>query len=178
MVDTAAPAAIQPAPVARPSWLDDIYAQQGGGAGYSLTPDDIAAVGQWVLEQQMQQQMGQLDVANRQLDLQQDTIGLNEQQLDQQYREFEFMKEQYFPWYTGDYFDFQKQQAQNDLTMSNNQVAMSDNDVLRSRNSVEQARFQTDQAKYGAQAQQMALWQQLGYIPASESLNPRSRYGY
>lgn len=172
----------QPAPVAepaqRPPWLEKLY-EEMGGSGYQLTDDDLALLSQYMLMQQFMGGMGQLDLARGQLDYQNRVLDLNEEQLGQQYAEFEFMRDQYFPWYTGDYFDFMQQQAENQLAMSDNQKTISDNQVIMSENDIDKSlnyglaqKFQTEQAKYGADA---ARYQFLVQIGAAE--DPRARQG-
>lgn len=147
-----------------PKFLQDIYAEMGGSAGYEFTPEDLALLGQYAAQQGMQQQFGQMGLANRQMDL-------TEAEIDQKYQEFEFMRDQYFPWYTGDYFDFQKQQAANELQMSND-------DVKKSANYLQQARSQTEAAQYGAQAAKAQLAYQMGILGSRDSAGgPRQQAG-
>ena len=159
---------MEPTTQQRPKWLQDIMDVVGQ---YDLTDQDIAGIGQYLLTSGVEDQVAQRQYQSDYLDFLTKQLGVNEQQLAQAQREMDFQQGPYWEFYTGPYFDFQKQQAANQLQMSNN-------DVLRSRNSVEQSRFGAQQAEYGKQAAQLQLWQQLGYIPKSESLNPRSRYGY
>lgn len=167
--------------------------------GADITDDDIALLGQAFLFLQLSQQTDALDLSQGQLDLQFGQLGLNQEQLEQQYDEFEFMRDQYFPWYTGDYFDFMKQQEANKVAMSNNQLGMSNNDLLmsgnqllisnddvtKSKNYALASGYQTDQAKYGADAAKYQLLAQLGMVnlpkaPMAPEINSTSRgtYGY
>jgi hypothetical protein len=161
----------QPAPQQIPPWLQKIYDQMGGGGGYQLTDDDLAILSQYMLGQQLQQGVGQMDLAQGNLDLQNRSLDLNEQELDQKYAEFEFQKNQYFPWYTGDYFDFVKQDSANKLQMSNNQVSMSNNqvaisdqDVSKSMNYAVAAKSQAEEAGYGADAARYQYLVSIGAV--------------
>lgn len=131
------------------------------GRGEEVSPEDIAMLSNWFMVQELQNQYGQTQNQSRQLDL-------SDRQLDQQLAEQRFVQEQYFPWYTGDYFDFQKQMAQNDLTMS-------DDERRKSANYLESQRNQTEQARLGAQVAKLNLWQELGFIPASSAVREQQR---
>lgn len=153
--------------VQRPEWLQKIIDEVGGG-GYTMTPDDIMALANWMTLQEMQNQYGQIDLQGRQMDL-------TGRQLDQQMAEQDFVQSQYFPWYSGPYFDFQQRQAENEMAMSNNQVAMSDDDRRKSANYLEAQRLGVDQARYGTQAAKVGLWETLGFIPPSSAQRELAR---
>lgn len=129
--------------------------------GEEVSPEDIAMLSNWFMVQELQNQYGQTQNQSRQLDL-------SDRQLDQQLAEQQFVQEQYFPWYTGDYFDFQQQMAAND-------VAMSDDERRKSANYLESQRNQTEQARLGAQVAKLNLWQELGFIPASSAVREQQR---
>ncbi len=146
--------------VQRPEWLQKIIDEVGGG-GYTMTPDDIMAMANWMTMQEMQNQYGQIDLQGRQMDL-------TGRQIDQQLAEQQFVQDQYFPWYSGPYFDFQQQQAANEM-------AMSDDERRKSSNYLEAQRLGVDQARYGTQAAKVGLWETLGFIPPSSAQRELAR---
>ena len=146
--------------VQRPEWLQKIIDEVGGG-GYTMTPDDIMALANWMTLQEMQNQYGQIDLQGRQMDL-------TGRQLDQQMAEQDFVQNQYFPWYSGPYFDFQKQQARDQLQMSGDERR-------KSANYLEAQRLGVDQARYGTQAAKVNLWETLGFIPPSSAQRELAR---
>lgn len=145
----------------RPPWLQKIMDEIGGAGGYVMSPEDIEALATWMTLQDMENQYGQIGLQERQMDL-------TGRQLDQQMAEQAFMQEQYFPWYTGDYFNFQKQQAAD-------QVQMSADDRRRSANSLAQSRYQTQQAADAARTQRLGYWTELGFIEPSAAQREQTR---
>ena len=138
----------------RPPWLQKIMDEIGGAGGYVMSPEDIEALATWMTLQDMENQYGQIDLQERNMDL-------TGRQLDQQMAEQNFMQEQYFPWYKGDYFDFQKQQAADDRR--------------RSANSLAQSRYQTQQAADAARTQRLSYWTELGFIEPSAAQKEQTR---
>ena len=138
----------------RPPWLQKIMDEIGGAGGYVMSPEDIEALATWMTLQDMENQYGQIDLQERNMDL-------TGRQLDQQMAEQQFMQEQYFPWYKGDYFDFQKQQAADDRR--------------RSANSLAQSRYQTQQAADAARTQRLGYWTELGFIEPSAAQKEQTR---
>ena len=156
------PASQQPVP-AEFDLQDFIGKVQAG----TFTDDDMLAFSNWYMGQQLGLQAGQMDYQNR-------TLGLNEQQLDQQYAEFEFMRDQYFPWYTGDFFDFQKQMEENKLTMSNNQVEIAGIEKGKAQDYALAQFYNTEQAKLGSDAARYNYLTQIQQMNAPRSSAPRS----
>lgn len=138
----------------RPPWLQKIMDEIGGAGGYVMSPEDIEALATWMTLQDMENQYGQIDLQERNMDL-------TGRQLDQQMAEQQFMQKQYFPWYKGDYFDFQKQQAADDRR--------------RSANSLAQSRYQTQQAADAARTQRLSYWTELGFIEPSAAQKEQTR---
>ena len=137
----------------------------------TFTDDDMLAFSNWYMGQQLGQQAGQLDLQGR-------TLDLNEQQLEQQYAEFEFMRDQYFPWYTGDFFDFQKQMEENKLTMSNNQVEIAGIEKGKAQDYALAQFYNTEQPKLGADAaryQYLNQMAQMGASPQGATRNTQQR---
>lgn len=149
------------APAQRPPWLQKIIDEIGGAGGYTMSPEDIEALATWMTLQDMQNQYGQINLQGRQMDL-------TGRQLDQQMAEQDFVQNQYFPWYTGDYFNFQKQQAAD-------QVQMSADNRRRSANALAQSRYQTQQAADAARTQRLAYWEALGFIEPSRAQKEQDR---
>ena len=165
-----------------PDWLQNIY---DGGGNFELTDEDILAIGQYLLYAGVQDQVANQQYKEDFLNLKNKELGLNDLQLQQAQKEFEFQSGPYWDWYSGEYMDFQKQQAANQMAMSDNQVKMSDNqvaisgdDVLKSKNYLQQSRYNTDQALMGLQMAKYNAWAQLGMIPESKSLSQGGKRGF
>ena len=129
--------------------------------GEEVSPEDIAMLSNWFMVQELQNQYGQTQNQSRQLDL-------TGRQIDQQTAEQDFVQNQYFPWYSGPYFDFQKQQARDQLQMSGDERR-------KSANYLEAQRLGVDQARYGTQAAKVNLWETLGFIPPSSAQRELAR---
>lgn len=165
-----------------PDWLQKIYDE---GANFELTDEDILAIGNYLLYAGVQDQIANQQYKEDFLKLKNRELGLNDLQLQQAQKEFEFQSGPYWDWYKGEYFDFQKQQAANEMAMSNNQKSISDNqvrisgdDVLKSANYLQQSRYNTEQALMGLQMAKYNAWSQLGMIPESKSLQQGGKRGF
>ncbi len=141
-----------------------------------MTPEQIEAFGTAMT-------MGEMDLAAQEmmyqwafLDLKADELGFSQSQLAQAKEEFEFQSGEYWDWFKGDYFEFQKEMEANQVAMSNNQKAMSDNqllmskdqllmskdDVMRSANSTLASQSQAEAAGYQAEAARYQAMVQMG----------------
>lgn len=152
--------------------------------GQELTPDVLQQIANDILAINLGLEAGQLDYKNHFLEYLEQQLDLNSQQLDLARQQLEFQQGPYWDWYTTEYFEFQKQQAQNEMDMSNNQLAMSENqveisgnDVLRSEEFTRQARAQTVGAYYQSLIPQYQLALAMAENPRGVPFVPRPQGG-
>lgn len=148
--------------------IREYMGQVNGSDGYVLTPDDLELIASYYALRNMEGQVGEIDLAGRKLDLTGRQLDLSGRELDLAGKEQDFKQGPYFDWYSGPYFEQMKQQAANDLLMSQN-------DLKRTANSLASSRYQTKQAEYGAQMARDQLWQSLGVIPPSAAQREQQR---
>lgn len=159
---------------AGPFDLEDFINKVSSG---TFTDDDMLAFSNWYMGQQMGQQAGQLDLANRTLDYQLASLGLNEQQLEVAKQEIEFQQGPYWEWYTEEYFPRQQERdrMETDLARYNLDIQKQlgqfqvDEAGIRQQQAKEYALAQfynTESSKYGADA---ARYQ---YLQMTNGLNP------
>lgn len=176
-------------PTEKPPGMPDAIWQMISPYYYQMTPDDILATGQaqvnMSIEQQLQEQQYQKDY----LSLKQQELGLSADQTAQAQREFGFQSGPYWDFFSGDYFEFQKQVEANKVTMSNNQakmsgdqVAISGNQVLQSEQDIDKSKnyalaqqYQTDAAKAQSEAAILQAYASMGLVNLNPPPTPQPR---
>lgn len=120
---------------------------------YEMTPEDINATNTATVNATLQQALEEQQYQRDYLALKQQELAFNQQQMAQMQKEFEFQSGPYWDFFSGDYFEFQKQIEANRVTMSNDDVARSKNATLSTMYQTEAAKAQAEAAKLGAMAQ-------------------------
>lgn len=165
----------QDAPAA-PFDINAFIAKMSSG---DFTDDDLMAFSNWYMGQQIGQQAGQLDYANRKLDYDLKALGLSDRQIDVALQEIEFKQGPYWDWYVNDYFPHQKQRDQMDYDLAvynlDTQKALGEIEKGKAKDYALGQFYGTQQAELGADA---ARWNYMQMIQTPRQNPGRNLGGY
>lgn len=149
MLPPPVPGQVAPSSAAVPDWLQPILAQYGGG-GYQYTPEDLQAIANYEMQQQMQLQFGQQQYQDAYLQQKGRELDLNSAQLDQMQKEFAFQSGPYWDWFKNDAFQFEKDKLGMEKQLSQDQLVNSANSTISSRYAMEANKSQAQAAQWQA----------------------------
>lgn len=162
-----------------PDWLVDAWEN---GGGYTLTDDDLMMLANWLMTQQMGQEVANVDYQNRYLDFLNRQVGLSEQELDLAQQQVSFQQGDYWEWYVNDFFPAEQEkmalQLQTAQVQAQSQQEIAGYEQQRAKDYALSSAYQTEQARLGTEAARYQYLQSMNINPVKDAGSRTKYMGY